>query len=181
MQGFLWLLNSGDPLPFDLLAKNPKDCETTKQEWKSILSANDYSLSDPSVIPQLAKLLTVEEFDLRLATATALQRFHTPAAVIHLGKILDTPLVEKKLAIVAAKGLAEFANGRPMTTSGSIRTPADNFPHFDDKFPFRTYETDANSWPNPDVPGDDDRHISYWKAWWVSNSVRVAALAAQQP
>src|SRR5258708_7059453 len=31
MQGFLWLLNSGDPLPFDLLARNPKDCETTKQ------------------------------------------------------------------------------------------------------------------------------------------------------
>ena len=180
-EGILGLITSGDALPFDLIAKNPEEYRANNQEWKTILSKIDSTLQDPSVIPQLQKILVVPDPNLRLATATALQRFHTHAAVVNLGKMLESPVVEKELGLMAAKGLADYANGCPMTTTSSFKTPADYFPHCDQKAPFRTDETVSNSRHNPEIPGDDDQKITYWKGWWLSNGNRVAALASQQP
>ena len=179
MDGFLGLFATGDPLPFDLIAKNPKEFQVNKREWTTILGRIERTLVNPSIIPQLRKLLPINDAGLQLATATALQRFHTPAAVVLLGKIIETQDIEKPLALIAAKGLAEFANGCPMTTQNSFRTPADYFPHCDEKAAFRTDETVTNTAPRMGVSGDDDWHITFWKYWWSRNGSRVAALAAQ--
>lgn len=173
------LLTLGDPLPFDLLATTYKEYRNSKQEWWTIGATIERTLEDPAIIPQLKKLLPIKDAQLQLAIATALQRFHTPAAVVILGKMLEAQDIEKPLALVAAKGLAEFANGCPMTTQGSFKTPADFFPHCDEKAPFRTDETVKNSGPGAGFSGDDNWHITFWKHWWSRNDVRVAALAAQ--
>jgi hypothetical protein len=177
MDGFLGLIATGDPMPFDLIAKNPKEFQTDKWEWTTILDQIEFTLVNPSIIPQLTKLLPIKDAALQLATATALQRFHTPAAVVLLGAILETQGIEKPLALIAAKGLADFANGCPMTTQNCFRTPADYFPHCDEKAAFRTDETVANNAPRMDVIGDDDWHITFWKHWWLRNGLRVAPLA----
>ena len=109
--------------------------------------------------------------------ARALQRFHTAAAVGHLGKMLGAPTMDKELGLMAAQGLADFANGCRMTTIDTFKTPADYFPHCDEKAPFRTEETASNSRHNSDIPGDDDRKIAFWKSWWLSNNTRIAAIA----
>jgi len=179
MDGFLGLIATGDPLPFDLIAKNPKEFQVNKQEWTTILGKIEMTLVNPSIIPQLRKLLPIKDAALQLATATALQRFHTPAAVVLLGKILETQDIEKPLALVAAKGLAEFANGCPMTTQDSFRTPADYFPRCDEKAAFRTDDTVKNAGPGMGFSGDDNWHITFWKHWWSRTGFRVAALAAQ--
>ncbi len=175
IEAMIGLIHCGDPAAFDLLAKNIQAYRGDKREWSSILDAIRYSLQDPSTVPQLAKLLTVSDAELRLATVTALQQFHTVAAVALLGKLLETPVIEKELGITISKGLADFANGRPMTTTMSFRSPADYFPNCNGSSTFRSEETTVNSRHNSEIRGDDDRVIAYWTGWWFSNRVRFAA------
>ena len=87
--------------------------------------------------------------------------------------------IETPFALVVAKGLAESANGCPMATRDSYRTPAAFFPHCEEKAAFRTDETVRNTAPVMDVSGDDDAHTRFWRHWWLTNGSRVAALVAQ--
>lgn len=179
-EAILGLLYADDPLPYDLLSSKPQQYLGTKEERGAILYAIEYGHEDPIAVPQLAKIVASNDPELRLAAANALQRFHTPAAVVLLGQIIEAPTVERELGVVAAKGLADFANGCQMTTMGSFRTLADYFPRCDEKAIFRTDETTLNSRHSPDISGDADRVIAYWKGWWLSNRFRVSA-ANQQP
>lgn len=172
------LVQWGDPLVFELLAKNHRDYQNDEKEWLKVCHTIEQSLRDPSIIPHLAKLLSIRDAALQFATVTALQRFHTPAAVVLLGNMLASRDIATPLALVAAKGLAEFANGCQMTTQDSYRTPADYFPHCDEKAALRTDETIANIAPRAGVQGDDEWHITFWRNWWFTNGSRVAALAA---
>lgn len=173
------LFQLGDSLPFDLVVRNFKEYQGHRPEWLKIRNTVEGALEDASVIPQLARLLAIPDADLRLAVATALQRFHTPAAVVLLGKMLEAQDIEKQLALVAAKGLSQFANGCSMMLQSSLRTPADYFPRCDEKAPFRTEETVKNTAPGGPYGGDETWHITFWKYWWSRNGPRVAALAAQ--
>ncbi len=175
LEAFLGLLFGDDPLPYDLLASKPEQDLSNEGERRRILFAIENGLEDPRVITQLSKIVISSDPGLRLAAANALQRFHTPATVALLGRIVETPTVERTLGVVAAKGLADFANGCPMTTASSFQTPADYFPRCDANSAFRTDDTALNARHNPDLSGDDDRMISYWRGWWFSNRDRVAA------
>jgi hypothetical protein len=173
------LLHWGDPLAFELLAKNYRDYQNDPKEWLPLCQTIEQSLRDPLMIPHLAKLLSIRDAALQSATVTALQRLPTPAAVVLLGNLLASPDIEMPLALVAAKGLAEFANGCPMTTRDSDRTSADSFPRCDKAAAFRTAETIANFAPRAGVNGDDDWHVRFWRNWWFTNGSRVAALVAE--
>lgn len=173
------LIHWGDPMAIELPAKNYREYQNDPKEWLQVWQTIEQSLRDPLMIPHLAKLLSIPDAALPFATITALQRFPIPTAVVLLGNLLASPDIGTPLAFVAAKGLAQFANGCPMTARDFYRKLADFSPRCDEAAAFRTAETIANFAPRTGVRGDDDAHIRFWRNWWFTNGSRVAALSAE--
>lgn len=131
---------------------------------------DDFRSNDPDAVTQLVTFAgTLADSDeLHSAAVTALQRIHTKETLAFFGRLLNSNDENEQMAAVIA--LSGFANGCPMQTPANATSMA--YLQFGSS-PYRTKDTEANFAFRRGPREEEDRLISFWKNWWISNQANL--------
>jgi hypothetical protein len=124
---------------------------------------NEFRASDAKSVATLgqAAVNSTLPSDLREVAAFALRGIHTKDALPYLASLLNDP--DPQLQAEAVGGLASFANGLPIQTSGGV--PSLSFLQMPAHAPYKTEETVAHFAMGPAAIAQ----LSFWKSWWTQN------------
>ncbi len=102
----------------------------------------------------------------REAAAHALAAIHTAASLPFLATLLEDP--NQNLRIEAIGGMAAFANGLAVQTSGGV--PSLSHLQLPSNAPYKTVETVAHlAFGRQAIAPNEASYLSFWKSWWEQN------------
>jgi len=130
--------------------------------------SNNFRNADPASAAILGQAAVSPDLDQRFreATAHALARIHTAAALPYLATLLNDS--DNALRIEAISGLGAFANGLP------VQTPANSvnlaYLRLSPSAPYKTTDTVANfAMGTQAISLNEGKYLAFWKQWWATN------------
>ena len=130
--------------------------------------------TDPDVVGSLGRLATSRTLSQRLRRAAAytLRSIHSRDAVPYLAELLESDKV--RLQDLAVSGLSLFAANLPKITPESARSLSWLTPRGPRRYSIAGIEQHMHVNAEFGDASERQRHVEFWKSWWVSQRAAVA-------